>query len=149
MEAIAQKIPVLCYGQAVFRHEHAVYCLTDDGAQTAAVTAALAQGKCALAEEAIDELIGRITARQWTIYDVPTRLPALLQAAFRQHDSRPRSAALLARLQPVERVASWVSSVRRAAGLYAGLAEARASLLLQTRHFWQDKRETASDFPIA
>ena len=120
VEAIAQKIPVLCYGQSVFRHEHAVYCLTDDGSQTAAITAALSQGKCSLAEESVDELIGRITSRQWTIYDVPTRLPALLQAAFRQHDIQPRTATLLARLQPVERLASCVSFVRRAAGMYAG-----------------------------
>lgn len=120
VEAIAHRIPVLCYGPSVFRHERAVYCLTNDGAQTTAVTAELAQGKCTLAAEPVDELIGRITARQWTIYDVPTRLPALLQAAFRQHDSQPRGANLLARLQPLERLASCVSFVRRAAGLYAG-----------------------------
>ncbi len=120
VEAMAHKIPVLCYGKAVFRHEHAAYCLTNDATQTTAVTASLAQGRCTLSEESVDEVVGRIAAHQWTIYDVPTRLPALLQAAFRQHDEQPRDAALLARLQPVERVTSWVSSVRRAVGLYAG-----------------------------
>jgi hypothetical protein len=120
IEAIAHKIPVLCYGRSVFRHEHAAYCLTNDGLQTAAVTNELAQGRCALAEEAVDEVVSRITGRQWTIYDVPSRLPALLQTAFRLHDMQPHKANLLARLQPVERVTSWVSSVRRAAGLYAG-----------------------------
>jgi hypothetical protein len=119
VEAIANRIPVLCYGRSVFRHEHATYCLNNDGALTAAVTSELAQGKCSLAIEAVDELMDRIAARQWTIYDVPSRLPCLLQSAFLQHDSQPRTAAFLARLQPVERLASYVSYVRRVATRYA------------------------------
>jgi hypothetical protein len=119
VEAIANRIPVLCYGRSVFRHEHATYCLNNDGARTAAVTNDLAQEKCSLAMEAVDELIDRISGRQWTIYDVPARLPFLLQAAFLQHDSQPHTATFLARLQPVERLASCVSYVRRVATRYA------------------------------
>ena len=120
VEAIANKIPVLCYGESVFRHQHATYCLTNDGLRTVAITQELAEEKCTLAEESVDELIGRITSRQWTICDVPTRLPALLQIAFKQHDSQARAVSLLARIQPSERLASCVSFVRQAAGRYAG-----------------------------
>jgi hypothetical protein len=120
IEALAHRIPVLCYGESVFRHEHAVHCLTNDGRRTSEITAALAQGQSNLSEEALDELMQRITAHQWTIYDAPARLPALLETACRQHDLQARPATLLSRLRPVKRLSSYVSLVRRAASRLAG-----------------------------
>ena len=82
VEALAHKIPVLCYGESVFRHAGAVYCLNDDGAQTSAITGELAAGNCRLSEQLVGELVARVTANQWTIYDVPQRLPLILRAVL-------------------------------------------------------------------
>ncbi len=120
IEALAHKIPVLCYGESVFRQAGAVYCLTDDGAQTRAITGELAAGNCQLSEQLVDELVARVTANQWTIYDVPQRLPALLQAVLAKHDAVPRSASFLARLQPIQRLAYSVSFMRQLAARRAG-----------------------------
>ena len=68
---LAHKLPVLCYGESVFRHPGVVDCLSDDGAQTRAITGDLSVGRCDLSEQLIDELVNRVTANQWTIYDVP------------------------------------------------------------------------------
>lgn len=80
VEALAHRLPVLCFGKAVYRHPETVLCLTDDGRQLRAVTGQLAQGRCDLFVEAIDETVRRIQARQWTVTQIPQRLPPLLDA---------------------------------------------------------------------
>jgi hypothetical protein len=78
VEALARRLPVLCFGKAMFRHPQAVLCLTDDGQQLARVTRQLAHGKCDLFVESVDEMVARITARQWTLEDISERVPPLI-----------------------------------------------------------------------
>lgn len=78
VEALSARLPVLCFGRAVYRHPGAVYCCTDDGSVTRDVTASLAAGFSELSVQAVDEVARRIVARQWTIEQIPQRLPKLI-----------------------------------------------------------------------
>jgi hypothetical protein len=99
VEALSAGLPLLCYGKAIYRHPGAVYCLTDDAAATAAATAALAAGTCGLFREPIDALVERIAGRQWTIDEIPARLPALLsQTLTCAARDRPSQRSWLAQL---------------------------------------------------
>jgi hypothetical protein len=80
VEAMSLNVPVLCYGRAIYRHEGAVYCLDDDGERTRRTTASLAAGKSELFIESIGEVLERITAHQWRIEQIPTRLPAIVES---------------------------------------------------------------------
>jgi len=82
VEALANRLPVLCYGNAVYRYPGAVYCLRNDGKSTSAATEALAEGRCHVFEERVDAVLSRIQAKQWTIQEIPHRLPAVLDAAW-------------------------------------------------------------------
>jgi hypothetical protein len=73
--ALAVGLPVLCYGNAVYRLVGAVYCLDADPQATRAATAELAMGRSSLSQEKIAALVARIVARQWTTAEVPSRLP--------------------------------------------------------------------------
>jgi hypothetical protein len=89
VEAQAHRLPVLCFGKAVYRHPEAVLCLTDDGPHLRAVTRQLAQGRCDLFVEAIDEIVRRIQARQWTVTQIAQRLPPLVDSLLAGR--RPRT----------------------------------------------------------
>jgi hypothetical protein len=78
VEALAAGLPVLCYGESIYRHPGAVYCLTDDPQATRAATAELAAGKCRCYCEPIAELLSRIAEHQWPVEAIPERLPRLL-----------------------------------------------------------------------
>jgi hypothetical protein len=80
VEALHQGYPVLCYGEAVYRHFPAVYCLTNATAETHAITRELANNQCTLDRAAIAGMVARIQAQQWQPEDVPLKLPALLQS---------------------------------------------------------------------
>jgi hypothetical protein len=79
LAALAAGLPVLCYGEAVYRHPGAVYCMTADADQTRAITAELAAGRSALSADAVAELLARLRAQQWTLAELPRRLPPLLR----------------------------------------------------------------------
>lgn len=78
VEAMADSVAILCYGQAIYRKAGAVYCLDNDGHGTRKVTAALAAGESELYAESIDEVLERIKAQQWRLDQIPARLPAVL-----------------------------------------------------------------------
>jgi hypothetical protein len=80
VEALARRLPVLCFGKAIYRHPQAAFCLTDDGRQLRSVTAQLAAGRCDLFAESVDEMVQRITGRQWTPAEIPQRLPPLIDS---------------------------------------------------------------------
>ena len=80
VEALAHRLPVLCFGKAVYRHPEAVACLTDDGRQLRTVTQQLAAGRCDLFAEAGEEIVRRIAARQWTVTQIAERLPPLVES---------------------------------------------------------------------
>lgn len=76
--ALDAGMPVLCYGNAIYRHPGAVYCLDQDPSATLAATGEVASGKCSLSQEKIAALVQRIVNRQWTVPEVPNRLPPLI-----------------------------------------------------------------------
>ena len=78
--ALDAGLPVLCYGNAVYRHEGAVYCLDADPRATIAATRELARGFSSLSQERIAALVARILSRQWTIEEVPRRLPPVIES---------------------------------------------------------------------
>jgi hypothetical protein len=82
VEAIAAGLPVLCYGQAIYREPGAVICLDDDPAATRAATEALVDGKCEAYRDVMDAVLHRILANQWSLDEVAVRLPPLLTAAL-------------------------------------------------------------------
>ena len=93
VEALARGLPVLCYGQANYRHPGAVYCLHDDAQATRDATQSLAGGRCELFQELAAEAVSRILARQWPVEEIPHRLPPLIAqvlaaAPARQERSR-------------------------------------------------------------
>ena len=79
VEALDAGWPVLCYGEANYRHPGAVLCLDDDSSATRQATAALATGQAPLFREPIEEVVRRILARQWPVSEIDERLPALLE----------------------------------------------------------------------
>jgi capsular polysaccharide biosynthesis protein len=82
VEALAGGLPVLCYGQAIYRHPAAVHCLRDDPQATRDATSALASGTCPLFREAIEEVVDRILSHQWPVDEIHLRLPDLLRCTL-------------------------------------------------------------------
>jgi hypothetical protein len=76
--ALDAGLPVLCYGNAIYRHPGVVYCLNQDPLATIAATKEIASGMSSLNQEKIAKLVQRIVARQWTAADVAARLPPLV-----------------------------------------------------------------------
>ena len=90
IEALAQDIPVLCYGHAIYRHPQAVYCLDNDGQHTQQATAQLAAGQSEVYVEPAREVVRRITTEQWQIDQIANRLPPIIESlAHAAADSRP------------------------------------------------------------
>lgn len=105
VEALARRLPVLCFGKAVYRHPEAVHCLTDDGLRLQDVTRKLASGRCDLFVEAIDELVRRITARQWTSAQIPQRLPPLVASLLSGRSGATSWWKMLTDVLPLRRAA--------------------------------------------
>jgi hypothetical protein len=80
VEALAVGLPVLCYGQAIYRENGAVLCLDNDPAETRAVTEALSNGECDVYREVMETVVHRILANQWSLEEIAVRLPPLLTA---------------------------------------------------------------------
>lgn len=87
--ALAHGVPVLCYGEAIYRKEHAVYCMQADPGQTQRVTSSLAAGRCTLWTKSARELLERIRAQQWTIAELPQRLPPFLRHYSHASNNKP------------------------------------------------------------
>lgn len=60
-------IPILCYGDAVYRAPGAVHCMDNDGERTQEITKYLSTG---LYVDAVQELVNRINGRQKGINDI-------------------------------------------------------------------------------
>ena len=82
VEALGTGLPVLCYGQAIYRHPGAVYCLDDDPQATRDATESLAAGRCDLFREPAAEVVSRIVSHQWPVAEIPRRLPPLVEQAL-------------------------------------------------------------------
>jgi len=79
VEALDYGLPVLCYGDAIYRHAGAVYCLGANPKGTWEATAELAGGRCSLTVEAQRAALARVLDRQWLPADIPARLPPILR----------------------------------------------------------------------
>lgn len=92
LRALEIGLPVLCYGSAIYRYPGAVYCMSDNGAETARVTGDLkvhrlhaavprdAQlcGTCELDKGAQRAVIEHILQHQYTLDDLPGCLEPFL-----------------------------------------------------------------------
>jgi Capsule polysaccharide biosynthesis protein len=108
VEAMAQQLPVLCYGDAVYRHAGAVYCMTNKEATTQQVTQELAKGYCSLFANAQQEIVRRIQDNQWTVTQLTERLPPLVGQLLSQ--TLPVKPQLTASFL-MEQALSWVSDL--------------------------------------
>jgi hypothetical protein len=109
VEAMAQQIPVLCYGESIYRHEGAVYCLDSRGEATEAATTALQGGSCSLFLEKVAAVVERIVQKQWTIDDVPRRLPELLEQVRSQAGAVPL--ASITSSDRIEQTICWLTDL--------------------------------------
>lgn len=91
VEALSHGLPVLCYGNAIYRHPGAVYCLDDRPEATRAVIDELAAGQCSLQAERVTAALKRVMDHQWTVAEIPERLPALLQRVLGEKQGRGAS----------------------------------------------------------
>lgn len=98
VEALSNRLPLLCYGQAVYRHAGAVYCLDRSPEKTRQATSELAAGDTRLSAELAEELYARIMDHQWPLAAIPFRLPALLKQVLPDPDTRVVSAPPWTRL---------------------------------------------------
>ncbi len=80
IDALARRLPVLCYGLAIYRHSGAVYCLTGCEQETRLATEQLAVGNCPLFEERSDAAAMRALDHQWSFHEISQRLPPLIEA---------------------------------------------------------------------
>jgi Capsule polysaccharide biosynthesis protein len=91
--AMEQGLPVLCYGEAVYRHAGAVYRLTAESTATERVTLELQNGKCSLSSDGMASMVARIQAQQWRPAEASQRLPPLIAEllASRSETATPRT----------------------------------------------------------
>ena len=79
VEALAQRLPVLCYGLANYRLPGAVFSLTNRPEETVDATEQLATGNCSLSAERCAATLTRVLDHQWPFAEIPRRLPAILE----------------------------------------------------------------------
>jgi hypothetical protein len=108
VEAMAQGLPVLCYGEAIYRHEGGVYCLDNCAEKTEQTTGQLQRGECSLHAEKMAAIVDRILQRQWTLDDVPRRLSHLFESL--PTFERP-STALLHSSDRIEQTICWLADL--------------------------------------
>jgi hypothetical protein len=107
LEAMSCGLPVLCYGEAIYRHSGAVYRLSADGAETKRVTSELNAGHCELSTAAIEAMLTRVRSRQWQPQEVPTRFPSFLAAMLRGHVRSTRKQTILS----MKRTLTWLNDL--------------------------------------
>jgi hypothetical protein len=78
IEALDQGLPVLCFGEAVYRHSGAVHCLDGDPAALQAATQKLLRGQSPLFAECITEVLATVRTHQYAIDGLTQILPALI-----------------------------------------------------------------------
>lgn len=90
VECLTHRLPVLCFGHSIYRHEGAVYCLERDARHVAQVTGDLKRGRCELFADRLEELLLRIWCKQWTLAQLPERLPGFLDWVERRRAGEHR-----------------------------------------------------------
>jgi len=106
--ALDAGLPVLCYGNAIYRHAGAAYCLGNDPLDTRRATEDLVRGKCSLIREKVAAVVQRIVSHQWTLADVPRRLPPLIKE---QLAATPPVATQLTSSDRVEQSLYWLADL--------------------------------------
>ena len=80
----------------------------DDAGQTRSATMEISQGRTSLTQESVAATVRRIIGKQWTIADVPHRLPGLLVELLA---ATPPVAPKLTSSDRVERTISWFADL--------------------------------------
>jgi hypothetical protein len=108
IEALDHGLPVLCYGEAVYRHPGAVYCLDADGPATRAATTELAAGECSLSVERMQETVERVLSRQWKLDEIPGRFPPLLASVLSARRLAPNPSWVAKAMRPWRDLPEWL-----------------------------------------
>ncbi|MDF1843904.1 MAG: hypothetical protein P1U77_20905 [Rubripirellula sp.] len=88
IEALAHRIPVLCFGSAIYRYPGAVYTLTRDQNEIKSSIAEVDSGSVSLCDEAIQTLMGEIESHQITAETLETQVLERVSAALFANASR-------------------------------------------------------------
>ncbi len=75
VEAMQRGVPVLCFGDAIYRVPDAVYCLSDDSNAVNQVTQSLLNGQCDLGIAAVEKVVSAIECHQLSLDEL--RIPLL------------------------------------------------------------------------
>ena len=78
IQAIQAGLPVLCYGEAMYRHERVVWCMDNSGLTTYCRTQQLKHGRCNLFVNAQKAMTDRVLSHQYTIDQIPNAIRGLL-----------------------------------------------------------------------
>lgn len=108
VEALDYRLPVLCYGEAVYRHAGAVYCLDASSTATRTATAELAAGRCSLYLERMQETVSRVLSRQWTLEEIPFRFPPLLASVLAARRPEPMPSWVARAMRPWRDLPEWL-----------------------------------------
>jgi hypothetical protein len=106
--ALESGLPVLCYGNAIYRHSGAAYCLDGNAEKTRAATCEIQQGRTSLVQEKVAAMSDRIISKQWTVADVSSRLPGIVSELLAE---TPRVEPKLTSSDRVERTISWFADL--------------------------------------
>ena len=96
VEAMANRIPVLCFGDAIYRHPGATYCLSSNGAMTRQATEQILIGESELFENLVTEMVDRILRKQLTIEQIPKQIPQLITTELMRAKTSSNQPAALA-----------------------------------------------------
>lgn len=81
IEALMRGAPILCFGNAVYRHPGVVVCC--DNRPKATRKAIESIHKAGIWKQRVNEFLARIMTKQWTIEDIPTRLGPFLDQVLK------------------------------------------------------------------
>ncbi|WP_425618639.1 hypothetical protein NA78x_002348 [Anatilimnocola sp. NA78] len=89
IEAFTRRVPVLCFGESIYRHPGVVYCLDHEIEPLRMATNELAQGQSSLFVEAIEAILERVHANQFRITELNQVLPVRINQWL---ETRPSAA---------------------------------------------------------
>jgi hypothetical protein len=94
VEAMRLRVPVLCFGDSIYRVPGAVYCLDNNHAETNRVTRELSEGHCDLDDGAIEAVASTIESHQLSLEKLPLSVTAMIDSLLKirgatkdQHDA--------------------------------------------------------------
>jgi hypothetical protein len=71
-KALELGMPVLCYGNPVYRKEHVVYCMDSSDDKARRILRQLGEGLCPLDMGAVRAMVAKMKAKEWHVEDAAT-----------------------------------------------------------------------------